>query len=221
MLNSFWWGSNKEGHRGIHWMRWEALAIRKEHRGLGFCDLYANNLVMLGKQGWKLIFNPDSMADRILKDKYYPRGEFMDAMVGHNPSYTWCSIWSSRVLLKEGIRWRIGNSSNVHVWDHSWLCEEDGGIFKHLPTQTYQILQWQTCFYRDWRFGMCTCCSLLQPRNVNAILRVPLLSLFSEDQQFWSPRRDGMLGACRKNIRQFTSQTRGELKYVMENSYST
>ena len=36
MLNSFWWGCQREGHRVTHWQRWEILCVRKEERGLGF-----------------------------------------------------------------------------------------------------------------------------------------------------------------------------------------
>jgi hypothetical protein len=29
MINSFWWGSNKNSGRCINWIRWEKLAMRK------------------------------------------------------------------------------------------------------------------------------------------------------------------------------------------------
>jgi hypothetical protein len=30
MINSFWWGSNKTTGKGINWLRWEKLTMRKE-----------------------------------------------------------------------------------------------------------------------------------------------------------------------------------------------
>jgi hypothetical protein len=51
MINSFWWGTNKASGRGINWLRWEKLAMRKEHGGMGFRHFYGFNLAMLGKQG--------------------------------------------------------------------------------------------------------------------------------------------------------------------------
>ncbi|MCH84500.1 putative ribonuclease H protein [Trifolium medium] len=51
MINSFWWGSNKASGKGINWLRWEKLTMRKEHGGMGFRHLYGFNLTMLGKQG--------------------------------------------------------------------------------------------------------------------------------------------------------------------------
>jgi len=53
MMNSFWWGHGITTHRGIHWMSWEKLSAPKMHGGMGFKDLIAFNLAMLGKQGWK------------------------------------------------------------------------------------------------------------------------------------------------------------------------
>jgi hypothetical protein len=49
MMNSFWWGHGKTSQRGIHWMNWEKLSAPKIHRGMGFKDLSAFNLSMLGK----------------------------------------------------------------------------------------------------------------------------------------------------------------------------
>jgi hypothetical protein len=31
MINLFWWGSIKASGRGLNWLRWEKLALRKEH----------------------------------------------------------------------------------------------------------------------------------------------------------------------------------------------
>ncbi|XVF39981.1 hypothetical protein PTKIN_Ptkin01aG0076500 [Pterospermum kingtungense] len=47
MLNSFWWGSGKEGSRGINWLNWDRMSMRKDTGGLGFHDLFAFNLAML------------------------------------------------------------------------------------------------------------------------------------------------------------------------------
>ena len=43
---------------------------------MGFLDLNGFNLAMLGKLGWKLIIEPNSLVSRILKSKYYPHRDF-------------------------------------------------------------------------------------------------------------------------------------------------
>lgn len=40
---------------------------------------------MLGKIGWRLITNPDALVCRVLKAKYFPQGDFMNATLGHSP----------------------------------------------------------------------------------------------------------------------------------------
>lgn len=119
MMNYFWWGKNNHGARGIHWLSWDKLLVSKEHRGMGFRNLQCFNLVMLRKQGWKLIFDPDAMISRIFKAKYYPNGDFLSSKIGSNPSYSWRSIWNYRILDKQGIRWSIVEGSKICVWEAS------------------------------------------------------------------------------------------------------
>lgn len=106
------------------------MTIWKEFGGLGFRSLDAFNLSMLGKQGWILISNLDAMISKIFKTKYFPRGSFLDSELCHSASFTWRSIWSSRVLLKEGLRWKInGDGSHINVWNSVWLRNGDSLTF--------------------------------------------------------------------------------------------
>ncbi|KHN14866.1 Putative mitochondrial protein, partial [Glycine soja] len=56
---------------------------------LGFRHLHAFNLVMIGQQGWRLMTNNDTTVTKVLKAKYFPNGNFLDAQLGHNPSFIW------------------------------------------------------------------------------------------------------------------------------------
>lgn len=107
-------------------MAWDKLTVKKGGGGIGFRDIHGFNLALLRKQGWKFMSNPDSMVSRLVKAKYFSRVNFLGLTFGHNPSYCWCSIWSSRVMLNEGYRWRIGDASNIDLWGQSWIRE---GVF--------------------------------------------------------------------------------------------
>jgi hypothetical protein len=48
----------------------------KEKGGLGFRDIELFNLALLGKQGWRLLQQPDSFMANFFKEKYYPNGPF-------------------------------------------------------------------------------------------------------------------------------------------------
>ncbi|KEH36512.1 hypothetical protein MTR_2g011740 [Medicago truncatula] len=54
---------------------------------------------MLGKQRWKLLTNSDSLLTRVLKVRYFPINGFLDTNIGHSPSFTWRSIWSTIPIL--------------------------------------------------------------------------------------------------------------------------
>jgi len=74
--------------------------MRKEYGGMGFRHLFGFNLAMLGKQGWKLQTEPDTIVTRIYKAKYFSRTDFLGARLGHNLSYIWRSIFASQVLVR-------------------------------------------------------------------------------------------------------------------------
>ncbi|KAL8461911.1 hypothetical protein ACS0TY_033110 [Phlomoides rotata] len=79
---------------------------------------------MLGKIGWKCFSNPNALITRIFKAKYFSRGNFLNANVGHSPSFAWRSIWSSQDVVSKGVRWRVGLDSQVRVWGMPWLNDD-------------------------------------------------------------------------------------------------
>ncbi|CAN1846005.1 LINE-1 retrotransposable element ORF2 protein [Linum perenne] len=125
LINSFWWGDNTNGERGIAWMRWERLCVKKTDGGMGFKDLHAFNMAMVGKQGWKLMMDPDALVTKIFKAKYFPKEDFLSATLKSNPSFAWHSILSTQSLLHRGYRWRVGNGQRINVWSDPWLKENN------------------------------------------------------------------------------------------------
>lgn len=92
VLNSFWLGKGAEPRKGIKWARWDKLCAHKSNGGMGFRNSHIFNLVMLGKIDWMLFSNPDAPISHILKAIYYPRGNYLNVVLGQSPSYTWRSI---------------------------------------------------------------------------------------------------------------------------------
>ena len=131
MMNTFWWGHAKTSHRGINWLSWEKLSMHKTHGGMGFKDLSAFNLAMLGKQGWKFLTEPHSLVSRIFKARYFPSKSYLNATIGHNPSYVWRSILRARFIVRGGARWCIGSGDSIPILDAPWLSNGehiDGNI---------------------------------------------------------------------------------------------
>ncbi|KAA3457378.1 reverse transcriptase [Gossypium australe] len=120
IIARFWWQKG-HGQRGIHWCTWRELCISKEKGGLGFRSLDQFNIALLAKQGWRFINYPDSLLAQVLKAKYYPNSNFLQAQLGNLPSLTWRSIWAGKKLLKDGLCWRIGKGDQVSIWNDCWI----------------------------------------------------------------------------------------------------
>jgi hypothetical protein len=67
--------------------------VSKDYGGIGFKNLQAFNLALLGKQAWNLVTKSESLITKLFKARYFPNCDFVEANIGHNPSYVWRSIW--------------------------------------------------------------------------------------------------------------------------------
>jgi len=121
MMNSFWWGDGGSNSRGIHWLSWENLSMHKVHGGMGFKDLTTFNISMLGKQGWKLLTEPQSLVSCIFKARCFPSQSYLTARLGHNPSYVWRSLLRARFIVRGGAQWCIGSGTNIPILDEPWI----------------------------------------------------------------------------------------------------
>ena len=93
----------------------------KEDGGLGFRSLYEFNLTLLARQGWRLIQNPESLAARLLKAKYFSHNTFWQTSLGSSPSSCWRGIMEAHSILELGSRWRVGNGNSIRIWYDRWL----------------------------------------------------------------------------------------------------
>ncbi|XP_019181386.1 PREDICTED: uncharacterized protein LOC109176409 [Ipomoea nil] len=160
-MNRYYW--NKGGAGGIHWMAWDRLSKPKTAGGLGFKDLRAFNLAMLGKQGWRFLTKPESLVAKVYKARYFPKTDFKNAAIGNNPSYCWRSIMAAHSLVCGGVRRRIGNESKV-----SGLMDQDTHA-------------WDLDILHD----------IFDPQDANRIRRVPICPDY-EDTWYWYKEHNGL-----------------------------
>ena len=78
----------KQQQSKIAWVGWKKMCMPKSLGGMGFRNLQAFNLALLAKQAWRILTNPYSLAARILKAKFFPFYDILNANLGSNPSYT-------------------------------------------------------------------------------------------------------------------------------------
>lgn len=85
LISRFWWSGGTD-EKKIHWVRWEKLRRSKAEGGMGLRDPSAFSKALLAKQGWQIVNCPDSLMAHILKAKYFPSADFLNAGVGRNAS---------------------------------------------------------------------------------------------------------------------------------------
>ena len=86
-----------------------------------FRDIHAFNLAMLVKQAWRLIQGNHSLFFRVYKTHYFPTCSFMEASLGSNPSFVWCSLLEAKELIRTTTVWKVGDGRSIKLDDHRWL----------------------------------------------------------------------------------------------------
>jgi hypothetical protein len=192
LMNSFWWGCGGSNNKGIHWMSWEKLSMHKSNGGMGFKDLTAFNLAMLGKQGWKFQTDTNSLVSRIFRARYFPRGSYLTASLGHNPSYVWRSILQARFIVRGGARWRIGSGAAIPILREPWLS--DGGCIEgnydviHVTRNASDQILIDTAA-KGWNVDVIQ--QVFSPEDTRRILDTPLIDQVTEDRLIWKVEKNG------------------------------
>ncbi|XP_027150120.1 uncharacterized protein LOC113750327 [Coffea eugenioides] len=86
LLSKFCWGEQDNKNK-IHWVAWEKMTKEKKKGGLGFKDFQSFNRVLLAKQIWRIIRNPNLLSSKVLKAKYFPKSCIQECIVPKNASW--------------------------------------------------------------------------------------------------------------------------------------
>lgn len=116
----------------------------------------------------------------------------MDANLGHNPSYTWRSLWSTQSLLTLGHRWKIGNGSQNNVWNMPWICNSPTLKPSTPPLLHYEDLTVNYLLNPDgnsWNIPLVQ--SLFNHSDAASIVSMPLFPRLHSDQRIWKLTTDG------------------------------
>ena len=186
MVRRFWWG--KQGnHNKLAWLSWDKMCAPKEEGGMGFRDLKAFNIALLAKQGWRLQNCPNSLFHRVYKVKYFPNGDFLNALLGRHPSYSWCSIMEARKVVQLGCRWQIGNGGSVSLWRGKWLPSPPSHKPATVPHFFPDDALVSALIYPEtttWKSDIIY--EVFLPFDVEAIFSIPLSSSLPADRLIWT-----------------------------------
>ncbi|EOY30823.1 Ribonuclease H-like superfamily protein [Theobroma cacao] len=131
VIAQFWWSGNNMTQK-IHWKNWKSMCVSKFLDGMGFRDTKSFNLAMLAKQGWKLQLQVPTLAYKVLKERYFHTTDFLNALIGTNPSYLWRSIRESQQLIRI---WRVSE-----LIDQRTMTWNDVKITEIFPTYERELI---------------------------------------------------------------------------------
>ena len=132
------------------------------------------------------------MVYRVLKAKYFPRCEFVEASLGNNPSYSWRSIMAAQNLVREGIRWRVGNGNNIRIWGDKWLPSSSTyrvaspRQFLHQDTRVSELIDYAEA---SWKLDVLD--ALFLPHEADVIKGILIISRLPTDKLIWVEEPNG------------------------------
>ena len=72
-------------------------------------------------KAWHLYSTPSSLWARLLKAKYFPQATLFTGPRSAKRSHIWTAISLGAKLLREGMRWFVGDGHSIRVWQDHWL----------------------------------------------------------------------------------------------------
>jgi hypothetical protein len=183
-ISNFWWGDGADRKR-MHWLAWWKLCVPKAQGGMGFRDIQCFNMAMLAKQVWRLLEEPESLCARVLRAKYFPSGDLLNATMKKGSSFTWQSIWAGLQTFKKGHIWRVGKGDQINIWEDEWIPGNYRRVFTrrghNILTKVQDLIdpitnQWDEDIIRQSFLGI----------DVQRILVIPLPTHEMDDFVGWS-----------------------------------
>jgi hypothetical protein len=191
LIAQFWWSGSLD-KRSMHWLAWDKIAKPKGWGGMGFREMHLFNLALLGKQGWRLITNPQSLCAQVLRGRYYPNGEFMTAGIPRTASKTWRSIVAGREALTVGLIKRIGAGDSVSIWDDNWIpgSRTMKPMGRRMATDKEVVSELIDQGTHNWNEPLIR--DLFFKPDVDRILQIPLRHINGEDSVAWALEPKGI-----------------------------
>lgn len=110
----------------------------------------------------------------------------MEATESQAGYYALRSILKGREVLKEGMRWRVGDSSSIRIWSDPWLPSEFLPFTSSPVAPNWENARVASLFdtsHQVWNPGKLQL--LFSPRDVDLIQSIPLSGKPGEDVLLW------------------------------------
>lgn len=129
---------------------------------------------------------------RIMKAKYYSHSDVFQTKTKARDSWMWRSWNEAKVLLQFRCRWRVGNGSNIKIWEDKWFNESQwekpfSPKLENCPLQKVNELLHPS--EGGWNKELLK--QLFTEEEVTNIIQIPVSSLGTKDRLIWMPSRNG------------------------------
>jgi hypothetical protein len=190
LVRDFWWGDDKD-RRKVHWTAWDNLTKPRCRGGLGFRDMNLFNQAMLARMAWRLIQHPNSLFARVLKAKYFPKGNILDTVFSADPSPVWRGVEFGLELLKEGVISRIGDGKNTQILRDQWLPRDSGHKITAMKKNSRRrwVNQLIDNVTKTWKMDFLH--ELFYDHDVQAILKIQIPQHDQRDRLAWLHEKNG------------------------------
>ncbi|XP_027150159.1 uncharacterized protein LOC113750373 [Coffea eugenioides] len=183
MMARYWWGDN-DGKDKMHLCSWKRITQAKNQGGLGFKDLVNFNRALLGKQIWRMLVNPNLLASKVLKAKYYPTGSIFKSKCPQNASWIWQSLRGATQQVEDGTWKKIGNGLSTDIWEDKWIVGNKEGRPSTTKPPECKVQKVQDLItHRRW--NRVVVLRTFNGRDAEKILSIPISLAGKEDSNFW------------------------------------
>lgn len=117
IMATFLWGKGDD-QKGINWVAWENIAKPKAEGGLGVRCCKRLNQTYKMKLWWRVMAEPNNLAVKILKDKYFKPVSGKAFSTG---SHIWRGMGKVWDTFSKSVQWGIGKGDTVSFWWDNWL----------------------------------------------------------------------------------------------------
>lgn len=131
------------------------------------------------------------MVIRVYKARYFPNTNFLEAKIGHNPSYIWRSILEAKDLVAGGARWLVGTGEDINIPGQPWLSDREKPYVEStspvLENNKVSSLMAVDC--RMWDEEILA--DLFNDRDQECIKKIKIADHGERDEIFWNLEKHG------------------------------
>lgn len=122
MICRYQWAQQEKKNK-VHWLSWE-MFTKPKSKGGSDSGTSMGSIQSCWRASMQDAHSPGlamrpGFGGQVLSRFFYPGGASKSGI-----SYTWRSILKGVELLREGVIWRTGDGTSMHIWNDPWLARD-------------------------------------------------------------------------------------------------